>query len=196
MADVQLLFPTQLYRSQSRSSNVALRKACLAIARDDIAGQRWSRENHYHGYTSYASLNDLTIRAPEFADLKLQLDRHVQAFARAIDIERPARLRLDSLWVNVLAPDGHHTGHIHPHSAISGTYYVDVPRGAGPIRFEDPRLPLAMASPNRKPKARPANRRFFEVEPKAGLTLLWESWLRHEVLAGRGRRISVSFNYS
>ena len=196
MADVQLLFPTQLYRAQSRGSNAALRKACLAIARDDLAGQRWSRENNYHGYTSYASLNDLTIRAPEIADLKLQLDRHVQVFARALDIERPAGLRLNSLWVNVLAPDGHHTGHIHPHSAISGTYYIDVPRAAGPIRFEDPRLQLAMASPTRKPKARLANRRFIEVEPKAGVTLLWESWLRHEVLAGRGRRISVSFNYS
>src|ERR1700753_3867195 len=141
MADIQLLFPTQLYRAQSRGSNAALRKACLAIARDDRAGQRWSRDNKYRGYTSYASLDDLTLRAPEFAGLKLHLDAHVQRFARALDIERPSRLKLDSLWVNVLEPDGHHTGHIHPHSAISGTYYVDVPRGAGPIRFEDPRLP-------------------------------------------------------
>lgn len=196
MTKVDQLFPTQLYRAQSRGANTALRKACLVIARDDVAGQRWSKKNGYHGYTSYTSLDDLTVRAPEFAALKDQLDRHVRVFAHALDIERPARLRLDSLWVNVLEPEGHHTGHIHPHSAISGTYYVDVPRGAGPIRFEDPRLPLAMASPVRKQKAHSQNRRFIEVEPKAGLLLLWESWLRHEVLAGRGRRISVSFNYS
>ena len=34
-----------------------------------------------------------------------------------------------------------HTPHIHPHSVVSGTYYVTVRRGCGAIRFEDPRLP-------------------------------------------------------
>ncbi|MEO6225117.1 MAG: putative 2OG-Fe(II) oxygenase [Sphingomicrobium sp.] len=36
------------------------------------------------------------------------------------------------------------------------------------------------------------------VQPRAGLLLIWESWLRHEVLAGtgRGERLSISFNFS
>jgi uncharacterized protein (TIGR02466 family) len=39
---------------------------------------------------------------------------------------------------------------------------------------------------------------FVDVEPKPGLLLLWESFLRHgvEPHRGRGKRISVSFNYA
>jgi len=55
-----------------------------------------------------------------------------------------------------------------------------------------------MAAPVRRKNARPENRTFVEVAPKAGQLLLWESWLRHGVEANgaRGKRISVSFNYS
>ncbi len=88
--------------------------------------------------------------------------------------------------------------HIHPHSAISGTYYVSVPVGASAIRFEDPRLGFMMAAPMRKPSARRENRAFVDFAPKAGSVLLWESFLRHEVPVNRARtpRISVSFNYA
>ena len=90
-----------------------------------------------------------------------------------------------------------HAPHIHPHSVISGTYYVTVPPRSGAIRFEDPRLALMMAAPPRKPKARPENRLFVDVAPRPGMLLLWESWLRHGVEPNRasGQRISVSFNY-
>jgi uncharacterized protein (TIGR02466 family) len=80
---------------------------------------------------------------------------------------------------------------------ISGTYYVAVPPRSGMIRFEDPRLAMMMAAPPRKPNARPDNWLFVDVEPKPGMLLLWESWLRHGVQANgaRGQRISISFNY-
>lgn len=197
-----VFFATQIYRAQlnrTAALNADLKKVCLGIADEDIAGRRWAKEHGYRGYTSYASLNDLPERAPEFADLKKQIDRHVAAFARKLDFDlRGQRLKLDSLWINVMPEGGVHTGHIHPHSAISGTYYVALPKGASAIRFEDPRLPLMMAAPARKPKARVANQTFVTLAPKPGTLLLWESWLRHEVPvnAARGQRISVSFNYS
>src|SRR5918998_1292688 len=121
--------------------------------------------------------------------------RSIAAFAGELDFDLKGKLKLDSLWINVLDPGGIHTGHIHPHSAVSGTYYVSVPDGAGAIRFEDPRLPLMMAAPPRKRKAREENRLFATVAPRAGTLLLWESWLRHEVpLNGaEEERISLSF---
>ncbi|HEY4126260.1 MAG TPA: 2OG-Fe(II) oxygenase family protein, partial [Rhizomicrobium sp.] len=77
-------------------------------------------------------------------------------------------------------------------------YYVEVPKGAADIRFEDPRLAMMMAAPPRKAKARRENQTFARVSPKAGTLLLWESYLRHEVLPNdaRGKRISISFNYA
>lgn len=202
MRSLDSLFVTKLYRAELGEParlNRDLAAAIRAIAADDRAGQAWCRANGYPGYTSYASLDDLTVRAPPFADLERALDAHAAAFARDLDLDLARRpLKLDSIWINVLEPGGHHTAHIHPHAVVSGTYYVAVPKGAGAIKFEDPRLGLMMAAPPRKAEARPENRTFVTVEPKPGTVLLWESWLRHEVPASRARaeRISVSFNYA
>ena len=147
----------------------------------------------------YASLNDLPWRAPPFTALQQRLDSHVAVFAKALQLDLGGRrLRLDSMWANVLAPGGLHSGHIHPHAVISGTYYVSVPAESGALKLEDPRLPLMMAAPPRKKTASLSHRTFVYAQPKAGQILLWESWLRHEVTAGAARteRISVSFNYA
>ena len=183
------LFPTLLYEAEIDEMLLPeLAHSIRSLAKDDTAGQRWSKDHNYAGYTSYASLNDLPKRDPGFADLAKLLTLHAMAFAKKAGWG--ARPKLDSLWVNLLKAGGHHSGHIHPHSALSGTLYVEVPANSGAIRFEDPRLPLMMAAPTRDDM-------FVSVQPRPGLLLLWESWLRHEVLAGsgRGERLSISFNF-
>jgi uncharacterized protein (TIGR02466 family) len=203
-AETLALFPTRLYRSEIDAGNAGtfnadLAASCRAIAAEDQAGQDWSRAHGYKGYTSYASLDDLPRRDPAFAALARHLDRHVAAFAAGLELDLgQRRLRLDSLWINVLAPGGHHGAHIHPHSVVSGTYYVAVPNGAPALKLEDPRLPLMMAAPPRRAGAAIENRAFVEIAPRPGTVLLWESWLRHEVPTSRARteRISVSFNYA
>ena len=194
----EFLFATRLYKARI-APPAGLGKTCLGIAAEDKAGQRWSREHGYGGYTSYASLNDLPRRASLFDELERKIARHVKIFARELQFELGGgALALDSLWINVLGKGAVHAPHIHPHSAISGTYYVSVPPRSGAIRFEDPRLAMMMAAPPRKAKARPQNRLFVDVRPKAGMLLLWESFLRHGVEANGAQspRISVSFNYS
>lgn len=194
----EILFLTRLYKARI-AAHAALGKTCLAIAAEDTAGQRWSRDHGYGGYTSYASLNDLPLRASLFDELEKKIAAHVKTFARELQFDLGGRkLALDSLWINVMNKAAIHAPHIHPHSVISGTYYVSVPPKSGAIRFEDPRLAMMMAAPPRKQSARPENRLFVDVEPKTGMLLLWESWLRHGVEANGARqpRISVSFNYS
>ena len=190
---VRSLFATKLYEAELGDDRLLadLAHSVRTLAVDDQAGQRWSREHHYAGYTSYASLNDLPRRDPTFAELAKLLTKHASKFADECAFDLKQKPRLDSLWVNSLKAGGHHSGHIHPHSIISGTLYIEVPAGAGAIRFEDPRLPLMMAAPSRADT-------FVTVQPRAGLLLLWESWLRHEVLpgAGRGERLSISFNFA
>jgi len=192
------LFVTRLYQGRIAPPR-DLEATCLSIASEDTAGQRWSSEHGYGGYTSYASLNDLPLRASLLADLEKAIGKHVAAFARELQFETAGRKPvLDSLWINVMQKGAIHAPHIHPHSAISGTYYVAVPPKSGAIRFEDPRLAMMMAAPPKKPNAKPENRSFVDIAPKAGMLLLWESWLRHgvETNAARGNRISVSFNYT
>lgn len=197
---VRTLFATPFYEGDLDDPTLlqALEQACLGLAEGDAAGRRWCREHGYRGYTSYASLNDLPVRDPAFGELARRLNRHVAAFAEACAFELGGRrLKLDSLWVNVLKPGGTHSGHIHPHSVVSGTLYVAVPPGAGRLKLEDPRLPMMMAAPRRRDDAPEPLRTFVYAEPKAGSLFLWESWLRHEVVPGtaKGERISISFNY-
>ena len=198
---VRSLFATPVYDGTLSDPRLLddLEQSCLMFAQEDRAGRGWSKEHNYRGYTSYASLNDLPQRDPAFGDLVKKLNKHVAAFAEACAFDLGGRkLKLDSLWVNVLKPGGMHSGHIHPHSVVSGTLYVAVPPGAGAIRFEDPRLPFMMAAPTRREDALESLRTFALVTPEPGTVLLWESWLRHEVIAGTAKqdRISISFNYS
>ena len=195
---VRNLFATRLYEAELGHDVDELAHSIRTLADDDEAGQRWSAEHLYPGYTSYASLNDLPRRDPAFADLGKLLGKHAAAFAQECAFDLARKPRLDSIWVNLLRGSGHHSGHIHPHSIISGTLYVEVPKGSGAIRFEDPRLPMMMAAPTRRSDAPEDLRPFVTVQPRPGLLLLWESWLRHEVLpgSGRGKRLSISFNFA
>ena len=197
---IRSLFATRLYEAELGDPGLLdeLAHSIRALARDDEAGRRWSREKAYRGYTSYASLNDLPKRDPAFADLQRLLARHAAAFARELAFDFGRRPRLDSMWVNLLAAGGHHGAHIHPHAILSGTFYVEVPPGGGAIRFEDPRLPMMMAAPVRRDDAPEDLRPFVSVDPRPGLLVMWESWLRHEVLPGRARadRLSISFNFA
>jgi uncharacterized protein (TIGR02466 family) len=194
------LFVTRLYQARlSLTRNKVLEQTCLGLAAEDQAGQRWAKDHGYDGYTSYASLDDLTRRASVLAELERDIARHVARFARdaQFDLGRKS-LTLDSLWINVMDKGAVHAAHIHPHSVISGTYYVTAPDKAGAIRFEDPRLAMLMAAPPKKTKAKPANRPFVTIAPRPGMLLLWESWLRHGVEPNRAKapRISISFNYA
>ncbi|MGE3141939.1 MAG: TIGR02466 family protein [Hyphomonadaceae bacterium] len=200
MCELTALFATQLYRARLDAALAGvLKEACHAIARDDAAGAAWAKAHGYRGYTSYASLNDLPARDPAFAEAKRALDAHAAAFAKALylDLGR-RRLKLDSIWINVLAPGGAHSGHIHPHSVLSGTIYLETPPGAGRLKLEDPRLPMMMAAPPRSEAAPEGLRTFVYVEPQAGDIVMWESFVRHEVTpnAAKKARVSVSFNYA
>ena len=196
---IRSLFVTRLYEAQIADDLLDdLAHSIRTLSKDDEAGQRWSREHRYAGYTSYSSLNDLPRRDPAFADLAKLLTKHAATFADDCAFNLSRKPKLDSLWVNLLRGAGHHSAHIHPHSIISGTLYVEVPKGSGSIRFEDPRLPMMMAAPMRRADAPDELQPFVTLEPRPGLLLLFESWLRHEVLpgTGRGERLSISFNFA
>ncbi len=199
------LFVTQVYEASLAAErdfeafNAELEDTCRMLSEEDMAGRAWCKQNRYGGYTSYASLDDLPQRASVFDDLKRKLDKHAAAFAKELELDLGGRrLKLDSLWVNILKPGAAHSGHIHPQSVISGTVYVATPPGASALKLEDPRLPLMMAAPPKRSDASEAARSFVYLQPEPGTVLMWESWLRHEVPANAAKRerISVSFNYA
>jgi uncharacterized protein (TIGR02466 family) len=200
---LQHFFPTQLWVAQAPAAvatklNRPLAKEARTLETLDDAGLRWCKKNYPEGYTSYASITDLPYRSSNFGALKRWIDGEARKFARALELDlMEGRLEMTTCWVNIMRQHCTHAYHLHPLSTISGTYYVEVPKRAGALKIEDPRLPAFMGSPPRITQARPENRRFHEFHPKPGQLILFESWLKHEVPQNFSskERISVSFNY-
>lgn len=201
---VHTLFPTRVYssalqRNGGRALNRQLLEECLQLRADDAAGRRWSKRNYPGGYTSYGSVHRLQLVSPTFKELQSRLDRHVAAYAAAVEWDLTGRqLTMTDCWVNIMPSGTMHSLHLHPLASVSGTYYVRVPQGSPGIKFEDPRLERFMAAPPRKVSSRRESQPWVTFPAAPGRLLLFESWLRHEVAANTAReeRISVSFNYN
>jgi uncharacterized protein (TIGR02466 family) len=198
------LFPTLIYtaalqKGDPRDFNRQLLKECRQLREDDAAGRRWSLKNYAGGYTSYGSVHRLQGISPTFEALRRKLKRHIAAFAGEVAWDLNGReLEMTDCWINIMPRHTVHSSHLHPHSTLSGTYYVRVPAGSPGIKFEDPRLDRFMAAPPRQLKAGREALPWITFPASAGKLILFESWLRHEVVSNRvdAERISVSFNYN
>lgn len=198
------LFPTRIYVAPLKSRgldrlNQDLADECDALRLADTAGQRWSAKNYPGGYTSYGSHDKLHGISSLFAGLEKSIAPHVKAYARELGYDlRGRKLVMTDCWANMMSGPVTHGLHLHPLSFISGTYYVQVPKGAAAIKFEDPRLDRLMAAPPKRADIAPRERAHYSLQPKAGQVVLFESWLRHEVPPSftAAERISISFNYA
>lgn len=200
---IQQFFPTQILSAPvvPRTSFLLrdLKKDILKLSETDHDGQSWSSANYFFGYTSYGSLDQLHLFSSSFEILKKKIDKHVSKFVKELDWDiDPKALHLSKMWANVMPMGTIHTGHIHPLSVVSGTFYVSLPKKDIPaLKFEDPRFTQMMAVPPKKKNVKIKNLNFFSYVPKEGDVVLFESWLRHEVCQNNSKelRISVSFNY-
>ncbi|MET0988714.1 MAG: TIGR02466 family protein, partial [Steroidobacteraceae bacterium] len=148
---------------------------------------------------SYHSAHRLHQLSPTFAQLERRLNRHVRAFTQSLQFDMEGRaLAMTDCWVNIMPRQVVHSLHLHPLATISGTYYVQTPRGCAGLKFEDPRLDRFMAAPPRRADAHPEMQPWSVVSAEAGKVILFESWLRHEVMPNpvATERISISFNYN
>lgn len=176
--------------------NRRLLKDIDTFSAQDKMGRDWSRENYRGGYTSYASLSDMHHRSPAFSDFADLLQIEAEKFAQALQWEtRGMKLEMTGCWMNVMPRYTYHTLHLHPHSVLSGAYYVNSPSGSVSMKIEDPRMVSFMNAPVKKASAEGL---YYEVKPRPGSFVLFESWLRHEVPpnASKTPRVSISFNFS
>lgn len=201
------LFATQIYHSALQSTErksgglkqkrelQSLASEILKIQQVDLQGQKWSEKHYDFGYTSYGSMDQLHQFSSSFKDLDLRIRTHLKRYVRALEWDVNIKhLKLSSMWANIMPQGAHHSFHLHPHSVISGTYYIQIPPGSSSLQFEDPRLSRRMASP---PLLEKRLKNHYSLQPQAGDLVLFESWLRHQVPTQKSLkpRISVSFNY-
>lgn len=194
-------FPTLIYYQSLLSRgldkfNAELLDEAFKIRDYDRAGRKWSDKNYIGGYTSYASLPKLHRFSSTFQALEEKINTHVKKYIRELELQI-SQFEMTDCWLNIMPASVSHSLHLHPLSFISGTYYVSTPKDCGCIKFEDPRLSKFMKAPPKKQNSSEKSKPFVEFQAKAGKVVLFESWLRHEVPAGRNQkeRVSISFNY-
>jgi uncharacterized protein (TIGR02466 family) len=196
------LFPTLIGQGSlpnSNALNTRLLKDILGLQQQDKMGQNWSKENYPGGYTSYGSVSDLHCRYPSFAAFEEAMQSHVNAFGKAQGWNlNECELKMTHLWVNIMPKNTYHTLHLHPHSVVSGAYYVKTPADSVPLKIEDPRMAFYMNAPLRENRTLATENLYHQVAAKAGDFVLFESWVRHEVPPNQSQkpRISLSFNFS
>jgi uncharacterized protein (TIGR02466 family) len=129
---------------------------------------------------------------PEFNPLKAAANT---AFAHAFgDMQLSNNLTFSlQAWINLHDPGGFNTLHSHPNVLLSGTYYLQVPDGAGPLVFRDPRPGVVLVSFD----GNGVHCRELEVlQPKVGQLIVFANWLEHRVEPNEGcePRISIAMN--
>jgi uncharacterized protein (TIGR02466 family) len=202
---MERFFSTLIYKKKLLSNSARLNRLIRELAKEsykirdyDHAGKVWCKKNYPLGYTSYGSLSQMYEMSTTFDQLRKFIDPHVNKVAKDLDWDLgKGQLEMNSLWININSTNSYHGLHLHPLAVLSGTFYVEVPKDSGAIKFEDPRMNSFMATPPPKPKARSQNQRTMEIKSKAGELVLFESWLRHEVTQNLSSedRVSISFNY-
>lgn len=199
---IDSLFPTLIGRGslpKFSSLNARMMKDIESVLENDKFGQKWSKENYRGGYTSYASLSDLHARYPSFAAFEQALQPFAEQFGKSQgwnleDLE----VKMTHLWINVMPEHTYHTLHFHPHSDVSGAYYIQTPPQSVPLKIEDPRMNFYMNAPLRELETQASKDLYQLIPAKTGDFVMFESWLRHEVPPNTSKkpRISLSFNYS
>ena len=152
--------------------------------------------------TDYLRGNLLESDHPALAWLRDCVNRSVIDYVRSTGIDYDMDWSIQC-WPNVNRFGDYHNLHNHPHSWLSGTYYVAVParpkklpgrsdRNPGAISFYDPRPQANMNAVRGDAQVDPE----FRILPNPGEILLWPAFLHHLVHPNLSDepRISISFN--
>jgi uncharacterized protein (TIGR02466 family) len=134
---------------------------------------------------------------PILRNFMVSLTKATQAVTDSARWKEGSRVVLNSVWINVNRHKDGNQKHVHGHSSLSGVYYIQVPENSGNLFFEDPRPAAAMLSfPFTEPDDMFSGA--VVVEPRAGVFVMFPSWMPHGVEASTAQeeRVSIAYNFS
>lgn len=152
--------------------------------------------------TDYRDNNPFNVGSSATNWLRAAVNQAMIGYLQAIGIGYPLNWQIHG-WANVNRNGDYHDPHNHPHSYLSGTYYVKIPGTTGSgrqrsdlrpnsITLYDPRTGINMGSIKDDPYVDPE----YTVLPEPGLLMMWSASLMHFVHPNLSdeTRISISFN--
>lgn len=200
------LWPTTLLQRElpgANAANQALQELLLGLEKGHSSAAAASSGQATDLTTDYLQQDLLGIEHPALQWLAACINKTVADYLRGTGVDVDASWQLQA-WANINRLGDYHNLHNHPHSYLSGTYYVQVPADSerqagsradldsGAISFYDPRSQANMLAIKGDSQIDPE----YRVLPKPGDILLWPSFLHHFVHPNLSAelRISISFN--
>lgn len=142
--------------------------------------------------------HDLELNAKELVPLLNEIVSVCVQYGNQQKFKKGSTIHITNIWANVNGYKDNNAQHVHPHSIISGVYYVECPENCGSIVFKHPSNIIEYDWPkNYFEELLPANSDNWGVPPVAGRLYLFPSWLPHKVEPNMNKneyRISLSFN--
>ena len=190
---------SQLWPTQFMSLRLPGNETANPVLADFVLAQNVQNDDMTVDYTAD---NIFVTDHPALIWLRQCCDRAVLDYAREAGISYDLEWVLQG-WANVNMKGDYHNLHNHPHSWLSGTYYISVPDQSDADLFRSDLNPASISFFDPRPQANMnAIRNDGQVDPEhrllpsAGDLLLWPAFLHHLVHPNMAElpRISISFN--
>ena len=188
------LWPTLFLQRQMPSADIANQALVQFLMAQD--------EQQAQMTTDYRQQNLFEQTHPAIQWLHQCINKTIADYLKKSGVSVSLQWQLQG-WANINRKGDYHSLHNHPHSYLSGTYYVNMPEqpvsdrqrddiSPGDISFFDPRPQANMSAIAGDPQIDPEHR----VTPAPGMLLLWPSFVHHAVHPNFSEqpRVSVSFN--
>jgi len=140
--------------------------------------------------------NDVSL-ADEMKLFVTTIEEQANTLHKEIGLNDKFKQIISNVWININKPLNYNKAHMHPHSCLSGVYYVKAEERSGCIEMLNPVTSFYHTIPTDaigKPGS--FNSQLCTLPPSPGLLIMFPSWLMHYTQPNLSKedRISIAFN--
>jgi uncharacterized protein (TIGR02466 family) len=199
MIEKRDFFPTPLYCTDIENFKELNPKIIEKIYQIKEVDPGIQKTNILGWHSKYNLHNDPEmLKVPEFLSVRNIIFETAQNVISDMGYKKPVICTY--MWININNKFASNEIHDHPHSLLSGSYYLQTPEPVSQIKFYDPRPVNAFCVNNCLPEEMETTDytlTHVSFKPVAGNLVFFHSWLKHsvEVNLSDEDRISLSFNF-
>ena len=184
------IFPACIQSSQTTLDVNSLTSFCYEVKR------RRSKGVDLSNFGGWQSGNIKNNPHSEFVKLMSEVLKAANIYHEKLQFKKEYKQELCNIWININGKGHANEFHIHPKSAISGTFYLQ--DSIFPIKFKHPYEEIAPYYWDNKyiETYNNLNAGQWSILPKKNTIIMFPPWLYHKVMMNENEpdRISIAFN--
>jgi uncharacterized protein (TIGR02466 family) len=141
---------------------------------------------------------NLNLKAKETKELFNEIVNCANDYKDALGFNKSSKIKMLNSWFNINEYKDYNSNHSHPHSLISGVYYIHTNKDSGNIVFSHPAYEIMQYDWQyfKKDNINSYSASSWWLPAKNHKLYLFPSWLLHKVEPNLSKdsRISLSFN--